>query len=297
MGNQYGGAPQGITPIHFDLAAGASPAAIQAHYDVGNEFYRLWLDDSMTYSCALWSGDPEEGLESAQRRKLEFHAAAARAENARRVLDIGCGWGSMLRFLTTEYGVQHAVGLSLSEAQVASQRAASNAIEARLESWVDHEPTAPYDAIISLGAIEHFVKPEHTHDERVVIYRSFFAKCHGWLQAGGWLSLQTMGYGNGKFVANSAVAKVFPESDMPRLTQLAEASDGLFRIDRVREDGQQYARTCRHWLERLRDSRERAVDLVGPEKVDTWEHFLAAVIKGYEYGIFVLYRISFQKVG
>ncbi len=251
----------------------------------------------MTYSCALWGDDSEESLEDAQRRKLAYHIHSARAANAGRVLDVGCGWGSMLRALTEEHGVGKAVGLSLSQAQIEHiQRANSPAVEGRLESWTDHEPAEPYDAIISLGAIEHFVKPSHSDDERIDIYRSFFERCRSWLRDGGWLTVQTMGYGTGKFVASSAVAKVFPESDMPRLSQIVEASDRLFRADTVVEHGDHYARTCREWLRRLKMHRDEAVALVGEERVATWEHFLAAVIKGYEYGIFVLYRISLQKI-
>ena len=278
---------------------GASAAAIQAHYDVSNDFYQLWLDKSMTYSCALWADDPMETIEVAQRRKLGHHVAAARAANAPRVLDVGCGWGSMLRMLTKEHGVGRAVGLSLSQAQIdhiQAENRDNGAIEARLESWTEHEPAEPYDAVVSLGAIEHFVKPSHGDEERVEIYRSFFQRCRSWLRKGGWLSLQTMGYGTGKFVASSAVAKVFPESDMPRLSQLVEASDRLFRVNAVLEHGGHYARTCELWLQRLKNHRQEAVDMVGEERVATWEHFLAAVIKGYEYGIFVLYRISLQKI-
>ena len=283
--------------MSFVRPSGASAAAIQAHYDVSNEFYQLWLDDSMTYSCALWEGGESETLELAQRRKLAHHIASARVANGSRVLDVGCGWGSMLRTLTEEHGVAEAVGLSLSQAQISHLQSSSEAIDARLESWVDHEPSEPYDAIISIGAVEHFVKPSHSHEERLQVYRSFFQRCRSWLRTGGWLSLQTMGYGTGRFVAGSAVAKVFPESDMPRLSQLVEASDHLCRIDTVLEHGAHYVRTCEHWLRRLEDNRAEALALVGEEKVDTWRRFLAAVVKGYACGIFVLYRMSLQRLG
>ena len=86
---------------------GARPAAIRHHYDVGNEFWRIWLDPTMSYSCAMWE-DPDDDLERAQRRKLDFHVDQSRAASAARVLDVGCGWGAMPMHLVASHGVKHA---------------------------------------------------------------------------------------------------------------------------------------------------------------------------------------------
>src|SRR5688572_25683389 len=94
---------------------GASRSAIRHHYDLSNDFYALWLDPSMTYSSALWSDG--DSLASAQRRKLDFHIEGARAPGAARVLDVGCGWGGLLQRAVDDWGVGHAVGLTLSQAQ------------------------------------------------------------------------------------------------------------------------------------------------------------------------------------
>ena len=104
--------------IEGKSAAGASAAEIQRHYDVGNEFYRLWLDEDMNYSCALWEGEQKDGdLARAQLRKLTYHVEGANAKGKSAVLDIGCGWGALLHQLTQVHGVKRAVGLTLSEAQ------------------------------------------------------------------------------------------------------------------------------------------------------------------------------------
>src|SRR5512134_1026190 len=121
---------------------GASPRAIREHYDVGNSFFSLWLDTSMTYSCALWEG--AETLESAQSRKLDFHIDQARAADRNRVLDVGCGWGSLVRRLSSR-GVRSVVGLTLSQAQadyIAQMAIPSAAV--LVEDWRSHQPTELY---------------------------------------------------------------------------------------------------------------------------------------------------------
>jgi cyclopropane-fatty-acyl-phospholipid synthase len=279
----------------IDRAAGASAEAIQAHYDTGNDFYRLWLDPTLTYSCALW--DDADTLEQAQIDKLDYHIEQARAAGAARVLDIGCGWGSLLERLTTTHRVGNAVGLSLSEAQLKHIDVRDvPGVEARLESWTDHLSREPYDAIISIGAIEHFVRPEASNDERIGIYRHFFERCRELLRPGGRMSLQTMAYGGiGRFRA-SALASIFPESDLPRLAELVEAMERSFEIVSLRNDPEQYAETGRIWLDSIRRHRDALVALVGEDRTTDYERFLLGGIKGYESGIFNLFRITVRRV-
>src|SRR5258707_1072315 len=97
---------------------GASPEAIQHHYDVGNDFYQLWLDPTLTYSCALWEpNDHDAMLEIAQQRKIQHHTRWAHVPAGGRLLDIGCGWGAVLKHAIEEKGVGQAVGLTLSQQQ------------------------------------------------------------------------------------------------------------------------------------------------------------------------------------
>ena len=123
--------------------AGASVVAIQAHYYVGDDFYRLWLDPTMIYSAALWDGpDDTRDLAWAQSNKVDFHLRNVGAPPARRILDIGCGWGALLR-RAIEIGCETAVGLTLSAAQAKHIQGLDVAgLEARLENWQDHAAEA-----------------------------------------------------------------------------------------------------------------------------------------------------------
>jgi cyclopropane-fatty-acyl-phospholipid synthase len=231
-------------------------------------------------------------LEEAQIRKLDFHADQVNAAYAKRILDIGCGWGSLLRRLTTFHHVEHAVGLTLSESQLKFIQASNSPqIEVRLEHWRDHTPQAPYDGIVSIGALEHFVNPSQPSSERVEVYRDFFQSCRSWLKPGGRLSLQASAYARGSFV-KGAISAIFPESDLPRLVELADASEGLFEVVCLRNDRDDYARTCRAWLARLEAVRDEAIAVIGEPEVRHFEAFLAAAARGFDARVFALYRMT-----
>ena len=136
---------------------------------------------------------------------------------AARVLDVGCGWGALLRRLVEHAGVSEAVGLTLSASQAAWVREHSGpGIEVREESWRDHKPEAPYDAIISIGAFEHFARPGLSPEEKLAAYREFFDFCRGALKDGGRLSLQTIAYvGSDVAMPQFFAEEIFPETEPP----------------------------------------------------------------------------------
>lgn len=271
--------------------AGASARAIEHHYDVSNAFYELWLDDSLTYSCALWElDDPADTLEAAQARKLDYLAGAACAGGARRVLEVGCGWGSLLERLTDVHGVGRAVGLTLSPAQAAYVQArAGERVEVRVENWADHVASEPYDAIVSIGAFEHFASYGLTQAEREAAYRRFFVRCRELLRPGGRLALQTNVKGNNTRLDRATVAElrfiietIFPESELPWLSEIARASERLFDPISLRNDPEHYARTCAEWHRRLVGNRGRAVDLVGERVVGDYERYLGSTVRHFQ---------------
>jgi cyclopropane-fatty-acyl-phospholipid synthase len=280
---------------------GASKRAIGHHYDAGNDFYATWLDGTMTYSGALYDpDDPSEPLESAQIRKNDFHVQQAHAAGASSVLDVGCGWGSLLDRLVGVHGVEHAVGLTLSEAQAGwIGKHADPRVEVRVEGWADHQPDSPYDAVISIGAIEHFAKPEISIAEKIEAYRSFFERCHEWLKPGGWISLQGIGYGNLKredFAGSFVARDIFPESEFIRLAEIAEASERRFEITSVLQDRKDYERTCAIWLDNLRRNRAAAVAVGGEDLVERYERYLELCVRGWELGATNLFRIAMRRI-
>jgi cyclopropane-fatty-acyl-phospholipid synthase len=279
---------------------GAGSGAIRHHYDVGNDFWQVWLDPTMSYSCAMWE-DPVDDLESAQRRKLDFHTEQAGAAGAARVLDIGCGWGAQLMHLVGSQDVKHAVGLTLSDAQAEYLRAlAPSNVEVLVRSWSDYEPTEPFDAIISVGAFEHFARQGLSTEEQVEAYRRFFGACRNWLKPGGRLSLQTIAYGDiprdrplrDRFI----VDEIFPESELPRLADIARAAEMELEIERVRNDRGDYVKTLRAWLGRIRERRGDAIAASSEETVVRYERYLRMFAYSMELGAFTLLRLTMRRI-
>jgi len=279
---------------------GASAEAIEYHYGTGNDYFSLWLGKTMAYSCALWDdNNPEQSLDDAQIAKIRHHCEQARAPGANSVLDIGCGWGSVLLPLANQYDVENVVGLTLSESQANWINDLKNPkIEARLESWKDHDPQAKYDSIISIGAFEHFAKLGLSAEEKIEIYREFFTRCHGWLGSRGWMSLQTVAYGNSltedfdKFIAK----EIFPETDTPKLAEIAAGCERLFEVVLLKNDRDDYRRTLRAWFTLLKQNRDRCVELEGEEEVARFEQYLRLMAYMFEVGGLDLYRITFRKI-
>lgn len=282
---------------------GASTQAIQEHYDFGNDFYRLWLDRNMVYSGALWQEDDD--LETAQLRKIDHHVHEARAAGAKRVLDIGCGWGAVLVRLVREHNVNCATGLTLSEAQREwVQNLRIPGVDVRLENWQDHRPEQPYDAIISIGAFEHFARLEEDEARKVENYRAFFRRAQAMLKRNGRLSLQTFAYGSSRprSVARNAEStrflaeEIFRETDPPRLANIAEAIEGYFEIVAMHNDRAGYARTCKVWLDNMRAVREKVIASFGEAAYERYQRYLSYSYIGFKTGNLDLYRITLQRV-
>ncbi len=272
---------------------GASPEAIMSHYDMGNDFFRLVLDPEMIYSCALFKGDDD--LATAQLHKLDHHIEASGAANTARVLDVGCGWGAMLRRLVGHAGVAHAVGLTLSPSQARWIRDGNNPkIEVLEQDWRDHRPDRRYDAIISVGAFEHFVQKGLDPKVKLDAYREFFAYSDRVLAIGGKLSLQTIAYSERTRV-QPLLDKTFPDSDLPLEWEPIAAAEGTFSLIAARNDANDYYRTLVLWEQNLLANYDKAVALVGKERTDEFRRYLRMSAVGFRGGMVSLMRYSFQK--
>ncbi|NIJ11884.1 cyclopropane-fatty-acyl-phospholipid synthase [Saccharomonospora amisosensis] len=268
-------------------------AAIRHHYDVGTDFFALWLDRSLTYSCA-WREGEGDTLDTAQQRKLRYHLDAVGAAEADSVLDIGCGWGSILGALSRDHGVSRAVGLTLSEDQAAYVRSRDyRGVEVHLRGWQEYEPGDRFDGIISIGAFEHFARPGDTSAGKIATYRAFFDRCRSWLRPGGALSLQTIAYANmSRENASTFMQRdVFPDADLPTLAEIAAAADGVFDVCSLHNGRLDYAWTCEQWARRLRERRSQAVRLVGAEVVARYERYLKLSALGFRMGKICLLRL------
>jgi cyclopropane-fatty-acyl-phospholipid synthase len=273
--------------------------AISQHYDLSDEFFKLWLGPEMIYSCAMFDGAWD--LASAQIRKLDHHIEAARAAGAERVLDVGCGWGGLLRRLVAYAGVQRAVGLTLSASQANwIQRSAHPGIEVREEHWRDHKPSKPYDAVISIGAFEHFANPRLEGAQKLAAYREFFSWCEGALASRGRLSLQTIAFtaplsqidrDRAAFVAD----RIFPESELPLIWEPIAAAESRFELVSLRNDRDHYFQTLRHWERNLAARQDEAIALVGEATNAEFRRYLRETAAAFKLGQVCLLRMSFVK--
>jgi len=258
--------------------------AIGYHYDVSNDFYALWLDREMVYSCAYFHRD-DDSLEAAQRQKLDHICRKLRLAPGDKFLDIGCGWGALVRFAAKHYGVD-ATGITLSHNQhaLANERIAADGLEARcrvqLLDYRDVPGEGVYDKIASVGMFEH------------VGLRNlpmYFATVHRLLKDGGVAlnhgitSVDTesrfVGLGGGAFVDRY----VFPHGEVPHL-MLVIATMGTEKLEVMDVETLRlhYAKTLWHWSDRLETNLGRARALTDERRIRIWRTYLAGCAHAFE---------------
>jgi cyclopropane-fatty-acyl-phospholipid synthase len=284
---------------------GTSPRAIRHHYDLSDDFFRIWLGPDLVYSCGWWeAGDGRDTLARAQQRKLDFFADRLGVRGGR-VLDVGCGWGALLDRFVRVHGAASGTGLTLSPSQ-AGFAAGRNVpgVSYLLRSWTDHEPGEPYDAVTCIEATEHFASETLSPDEKVEVYRAFFERAASWLRPGGRMGLQlicldNLGHagsrpGRGPF-ADLILGDIFPESMPASLSELVLGWETHFELDEFHDHPRHYQRTFRAWTLAYREQEARARELVGPEAARAYARYFAvgeAVFRLREHS---LYRVILTK--
>ncbi len=265
--------------------------AVRHHYDVSNELFGLFLDESMTYSCALFSRGAGT-LEEAQAAKRELVCSKLGLQEGERVLDVGCGWGSFVIHAAREYGVR-AVGVTLSPAQaeLARRRVTEASLQDRVEIRICDYRDLPgiggerYDAIASIGM------DEHVGSNRIDEYARVLARL---LQPDGRL----LNHGIARLRHGDAEAGpfseryVFPDAAPLHLSRIQLALERAgFVTDHVEGLAQDYVDTLSAWIDRLDSNREEAERLAGGERLRVWRLYLRAARNGFATGFTSIYQV------
>ena len=265
--------------------------AIQHHYDVGNDFYRLWLDERMVYTCAYFSSQ-RQSLDDAQLAKLDLICRKLRLEPGLKMLDIGCGWGALIMHAAANYGVD-ATGITLSAAQaeLANQRIAAAGLSSRckveLRDYRDIGTEAIYDRIASVGMMEHV-----GYDRLPGYFEAAFRV----LRPEGVFLNHTIvrdGHRSSPTPVNKIKSRlwkrdqfihryVFPDGRLVPLTRVVDCAESAgFEVRDVEALREHYVMTLRHWLRRLEAHESEAIRLAGLRRYRTWRLYMLAAINGF----------------
>jgi cyclopropane-fatty-acyl-phospholipid synthase len=258
--------------------------AVTHHYDVGNDFYEIVLGPSMTYSCAYWArpDDPTYSLEDAQRDKLELICRKLGLGSGMRLLDVGCGWGSLVVHAAREHGVQ-AVGITLSQEQAEYARkrvvdeGLADLVDIRVQDWRDLVDQ-PFDAIASVGMAEHL------GSER---WEKYARTLHGLLVPGGRLLNHQIVRrpGPGRPGRTFIGAFVFPDGELLPLSDVVAAIESAdLEVRDVESLREHYGRTLRRWVNNLERQWDRAVAYAGSGRARVWRLYMTASALSFDAG-------------
>lgn len=281
-------------------------AAVRSHYDVGNDFYQMWLDKRMVYSCAYFTS-PDNTLDDAQEAKLEHICRKLRLSPGEKFLDVGCGWGGLIMHAAERFGVTaHGITLSYEQAALARERIRERGLESRctveLRDYRQLSANGEFDKIASVGMVEHVGRAN------LPVY---FDKLHTYLRSGGLLLNHGIVHVPGatgkprlrdrifdRFWGDNAFINkyVFPDGELPQLAEVIACAEGSgFETRDVESLREHYAITLRHWVSNLEQRRLAAVASVGEEIYRIWRLYMAASAFGFASGRLAVDQVLLAK--
>ncbi len=265
---------------------------VQSHYDIGNDFYELWLDPTLSYSCAYFENEDDD-LETAQKKKIDRILKKLYLKEGMTLLDIGCGWGELLIEAAKKYGVK-GMGITLSEEQFLefNKRIESEGLQDLLEVHLMDYRDLPqlgkqFDRIVSVGMIEHVGRDN---------YPLFMKTCTEVLKPGGLFLLHFIS-GMTEHPGDPWIKKyIFPGGVIPSLREILvdAAEDDLHVLD-VENLRVHYKKTLLNWLKNFNENRDTVEEMMGTEFSRMWELYLAACAALFENGGIELHQILFSK--
>lgn len=260
---------------------------IHHHYDISNDFYRLWLDEQLIYTCAYFP-EPDMDLEAAQVAKLDHVCRKVRLRRGQTVIEAGCGWGALALHMARNYGVTvRAFNISREQVAYARERARHEGLDGRVEFVEDdwRNIAGKCDAFLSVGMLEH-VGPQNYEELGKVIYRCLAPRGCG--------LIHTIGRNRPQLVNPWIERRIFPGGQPPSLAQMMaifEAHD--FSVVDVENLRLHYAETLRHWLERFDRAEDRIRTMFDERFVRTWRLYLAGSVAAFESGGMQLFQVIF----
>jgi len=268
--------------------------AVAFHYNVSNDFFALWLDECMVYSCAYFI-TPEEDLDTAQKNKLDYICRKLRLQPEQRLLDIGCGWGGLVIYAAQHHHVE-CTGITLSEpqAEFANARIRAAGLENRCRVLVsDYRQvgqSATYDALVSIGMFEHVGE---------ALLPAYFQHAHDLLKPGGVFlnhGIARRATGNTESGPSFSDIYVFPDGELtPINTTLRVAENAGFEVRDVESLREHYAMTLRHWVRRLEASYDTALRYVEDPAYRVWRLFMSGSAAGFSRNRLNIYQVLLVK--
>ena len=275
---------------HINTLAG-SRDNIHHHYDIGNEFYALWLGGTMAYTCAYYP-TPQATLDEAQVAKMDHVSRKLRLQPGERVVEAGCGWGAFALHMARRYGVTvRAFNISHEQIAYARERAAREGLAARVEYVEDdyRNITGQYDAFVSVGMLEHVGVHNYTHLGQIV------QRCLGGRGRG---LIHSIGRNYPARLQPWIEKRIFPGGYPPSLGEMARLFEpwdlSVLDVENLRLH---YAQTLRHWLERYEAASDRVREMFDEKFVRMWRLYLAGSIAGFTTGTLQLFQVLFAPGG